>query len=108
MRRVVENLVRNAIESLNGQLGGGVTVATAPAGSGGVQITVTDTGRGMSQAELDRAFEGFYSTKAGGTGLGLTIVRRLVQDVGGRLRVESEPGSGSRFLVEFPAAGGSA
>jgi signal transduction histidine kinase len=58
----------------------------------------------MSKEELDRAFEGFYSTKPDGSGLGLTIVRRLVQDVGGRLRVETAPGSGSRFTIELPAA----
>ena len=92
--------------------GRGARRATRPAaspsrprtrGDGRVQVTVADTGRGMSQAELDRAFEGFYTTKPGGTGLGLTIVRRLVQDVGGSMRVETEPGVGSRFIVELPS-----
>jgi signal transduction histidine kinase len=57
----------------------------------------------MSQEQLDRVFEGFYTTKPAGTGLGLTIVRRLLQDVGGSLAVETEPGAGSRFIVELPA-----
>jgi two-component system, NtrC family, nitrogen regulation sensor histidine kinase NtrY len=104
VRRILENLVRNGIESLDGNGGGGVTLTTAAA-EGSVGVTVSDAGRGMSKEQLDRAFEGFYSTKPGGTGLGLTIVRRLVQDVGGRLRVETEPGVGSRFIVELPAAG---
>ncbi len=106
VRRVLENLIRNAVESLDGRPGGLVTVATSRGASGDrgrVQVVVADTGRGMSQAELDRAFEGFYSTKPGGTGLGLTIVRRLVQDIGGSLRIETEPGVGSRFIVELPA-----
>jgi signal transduction histidine kinase len=102
VRRVLENLMRNGIESLDGT-GGTVTLSTAAADTG-VRVTVSDTGRGMSQQELDRAFEGFYTTKPGGTGLGLTIVRRLVQDVGGRLRVETAPGTGSRFIVELPTA----
>ena len=68
-----------------------------------VRIVVADTGRGMRREELDRAFEGFYTTKPGGTGLGLSIVRRLVLDAGGALRVETEPGAGSRFIVELPA-----
>ncbi|MGH7629925.1 MAG: ATP-binding protein [Gemmatimonadales bacterium] len=106
VRRVLENLIQNAAESIDGRPGGRVTVTTARASEGGrVQVVVADTGRGMSQAELDRAFEGFYTTKPGGTGLGLTIVRRLVQDVGGSLRVETEPGVGSRFIVELPSHG---
>jgi signal transduction histidine kinase len=102
VRRVLENLVRNGIESLDGTAGA-VTLSTAPADAG-IQVTVSDTGRGMSEQELDRAFEGFYTTKPGGTGLGLTIVRRLIQDAGGRLRVETALGTGSRFIVELPTA----
>jgi len=56
----------------------------------------------MSKAELDRAFDDFYTTKDGGTGLGLTIVRRLIQDLGGRLRVETEPAVGTRVIIELP------
>ena len=60
---------------------------------------------GVAPAEYHaRAFEGFYTTKPGGTGLGLTIVRRLIQDAGGRLRVETALGAGSRFIVELPTA----
>ena len=58
----------------------------------------------MTTAELERAFEDFYTTKPGGTGLGLSIVRRLVLDSNGTLRVESEPGKGSKFIVEIPSA----
>jgi signal transduction histidine kinase len=107
VRRVLENLIQNGIESLDGRPDGCVTVSTSSRTTDGgrVQVIVADTGRGMSPAELDRAFEGFYTTKPGGTGLGLTIVRRLVQDVGGSMRVETEPGVGSRFIVELPSQG---
>jgi signal transduction histidine kinase len=57
----------------------------------------------MTQAELDRAFDDFYTTKERGTGLGLTIVRRLIQDLGGRLRIETEPTIGTRVIIELPA-----
>jgi signal transduction histidine kinase len=67
-----------------------------------VRITVADTGKGMSPVERDRAFEAFYSTKPGGSGLGLTIVRRLVLDLGGRVRIESANGQGTAFVVELP------
>jgi signal transduction histidine kinase len=58
----------------------------------------------MTRQELDRAFDDFYSTKPGGTGLGLSIVRRLVLDANGVLRVETQPGAGSRFMVDLPGA----
>ncbi|HET9384597.1 MAG TPA: sensor histidine kinase [Gemmatimonadales bacterium] len=101
LRRIIENLVSNAVDSLDGK-NGSVTVRTEK-GRGIVRISVSDTGRGMSKAELDRAFDDFYTTKAGGTGLGLSIVRRLVLDSNGALKVETEPGQGSRFIVELPA-----
>ena len=108
LRRILENLVGNAMDSLEGRPGT-VTISAvrgAPANGGpSVRITVADTGKGMTRPELDRAFEGFYSTKPGGTGLGLSIVRRLVLDANGALRVETEPGAGSRFIVELPGAG---
>lgn len=101
LRRVIENLVSNALDSLDGK-NGTVTVSTERS-KGTVRLAVQDTGRGMSKAELDRAFDDFYTTKPGGTGLGLSIVRRLVLDSNGSLKVETEPGEGSRFIVELPA-----
>lgn len=100
LRRIIENLISNAVDSLDGKAGT-VTVATQQ-GQGAVRILVTDTGRGMTKAELDRAFDDFYTTKEGGTGLGLSIVRRLVLDSNGSLKVETEPGEGSKFIVELP------
>lgn len=105
LRRVLENLVSNAVDSLDSQ-SGVVTVSTSreteadqPATA---RVVVEDTGKGMTEPELERAFQDFYSTKPGGTGLGLSIVRRLVTDAGGRLRVETSPGAGSRFIVDLP------
>lgn len=105
IRRVLENLVGNAADGLEGRPGGAVTIATAATRDGAgtvVRVSVADNGRGMTRTELDRAFDDFYTTKEGGTGLGLTIVRRLIQDLGGRLRVETEPGVGTRVTVELP------
>ena len=107
LRRILENLVGNAVDSLEGRSGGAVTITTEPAGGDGepltVRISVGDTGSGMTRKELDHAFDDFYTTKTEGTGLGLSIVRRLILDLNGTLRVETEPGTGTRFVVELPA-----
>lgn len=107
LRRILDNLIANALDSLESQPGA-VTVSTEPVeqtgGTGAVRITVADTGRGMAAHEVEKAFGDFYTTKEGGRGLGLSIVRRLVRDSAGTIRVESEPGRGSRFIVELPAA----
>jgi signal transduction histidine kinase len=107
LRRILENLVVNALESMSGSQGGTVTVSTETRADGTadrVRLTVADTGRGMSREQLDRAFDDFYTTKPHGTGLGLSIVRRLVMDLDGSLRVETEPGSGTRVILDFPPA----
>jgi signal transduction histidine kinase len=104
VRRILENLVGNAVDSLEGSAGA-VSVSTGVVeGSTGrrVQITVSDTGCGISEERIERIFDDFYTTKDGGTGLGLSIVRRLVMDLNGAVRVESELGKGSRFIVELP------
>jgi signal transduction histidine kinase len=110
LRRILENLVGNAVDSVTGRAGGLVTVSTEATGdryqATGVRITVADTGPGMTRSELDRAFDDFYTTKSGGTGLGLSIVRRLALDLSGTLRVETEPGAGTRVVFELPTAAG--
>ncbi|HYF76756.1 MAG TPA: HAMP domain-containing sensor histidine kinase, partial [Symbiobacteriaceae bacterium] len=73
-----------------------------------VQLIVEDTGVGIALADQKRIFEKFfradnkYAREAGGTGLGLSIVKMLVEEHGGHIKVESEPGKGSRFIVSFP------
>jgi signal transduction histidine kinase len=111
LRRILENLVGNAVDSIAGRANGGVTVTTEPAARDGnrlVRITVSDTGPGMGREQLDKAFDDFFTTKEGGTGLGLSIVRRLVIDLGGSIRMETEPGSGTRAIVDLPVSGDSA
>jgi signal transduction histidine kinase len=102
VRRILDNLVRNAVESLETR-SGDVTIATTRTREGAIRITVDDTGRGMSEDELAHAFDDFYTTKADGTGLGLSVVRRLTADLHGSVRVESAPGKGTTFTIELPA-----
>ena len=83
--------------------GGEVTIATSRSANGGVRIVVADTGRGMNDQEVAHAFDDFYTTKPDGTGLGLSVVRRLTADMNGSVRVESQPGRGTTFTIELPA-----
>jgi two-component system sensor histidine kinase HydH len=81
---------------------GSVTMQLEP-WSGGVRISVADTGRGMSRDELVRAFDDFHTTKPNGTGLGLSVVHRLASDMGAAVHVDSMPGKGTTVTVTLPA-----
>ncbi len=71
-----------------------------------VEISIKDTGIGMTEEELPRLFEPFYTTKSSGTGLGLAIAYRIMRDHGGLIRVSSLPGIGTTVVMQFPAAAG--
>ncbi|MEN8159007.1 MAG: ATP-binding protein [Myxococcota bacterium] len=76
-------------------------------GAAGVEIVVTDSGRGIAAGDLERIFDPFFTTKPDGTGLGLPTVHRIVESHGGTLQVEAPPEGGTRFRVQLPAAGAS-
>jgi two-component system sensor histidine kinase SenX3 len=103
----VHNLVSNAIAYSNE--GGRVGVGAKVVGDT-IEIAVTDQGIGMESDELDRVFERFYrvdqarSRNTGGSGLGLSIVKHTVQNHGGDVRVWSQPGRGSTFMIRLPLA----
>lgn len=101
LRRILDNLLTNAVHGLDGE-GGTVTLSTESRGEI-VRIVIADTGRGMSPDELTRALAGFYTTKPQGTGLGLSVVRRLVADHGGSMHIETTPRRGTSVTVELPA-----
>lgn len=107
MRQVVSNLVDNAIKY--GRAGGTTTVSGRILSDGRIEIEVVDDGPGIPKEAQARIFERFYrvdkarSRDQGGTGLGLAIVKHVVQAHGGEVRLESEPGSGARFMLTLPA-----
>jgi signal transduction histidine kinase len=106
LRRIIENLTINAIESMANAKGQVKVKTDVVDGEGGrrIQLSVIDTGVGIPTDQIERIFDDFYSTKERGSGLGLSIVRRLVADMSGRIRVASKPGSGTHFLIELPEA----
>jgi signal transduction histidine kinase len=102
---VLSNLVRNAADAMSE--GGRLSIVAESYDEGGtrwVRLTVADTGPGIPAEQIYRIFEPFFSTKVRGIGLGLAICRAIVDNHGGKLRVASEPGSGSRFSLSVPAA----
>jgi two-component system phosphate regulon sensor histidine kinase PhoR len=107
MRQVISNLVDNAIKY--GKAGGTTSVEGMLLEDGRVELAVADDGPGIPREAQERIFERFYrvdkarSREQGGTGLGLAIVKHVIQAHGGEVRLESEPGSGSRFILTLPA-----
>ncbi len=98
LHRAISNLVLNAMDAM--PMGGTLTLRTR-AESGKVLIEVADTGSGLTTEECERIFTPYYTSKQHGTGLGLAIVQSVVSDHGGRIRVESEPGQGTTFVIEL-------
>jgi two-component system nitrogen regulation sensor histidine kinase NtrY len=102
MKRVMINLIDNAIEAMGRQ--GVIVVETARDVSNSlVRIVVSDTGPGIPEAERDKLFLPYYSTKGRGSGLGLAIVRRIVAEHGGSIDVTDNLPTGTRFIIELPA-----
>jgi signal transduction histidine kinase len=99
-KQIIWNLTRNAIQAMPD---GGRLRIDLDAGPGGVRVLrLADTGRGMSSEELARIFEPFFSAFEGGRGLGLTVVRRIIDDFEGRIEARSETGRGTEFILTFP------
>jgi len=99
LHRAILNLVLNAQDAMPG--GGGLFLRTRN-DDGKVIIEVGDTGKGLTPEECARIFTPYYTSKQQGTGLGLAIVQSVVSDHGGRIHVQSEPGQGTRFVIELP------
>jgi len=102
LKQVFVNLISNAVQAMEPS-GGTITLA-AQADGGFVTVRVEDDGPGMAPEDLSKVFDPFYSRREGGTGLGLTIVHRIVDEHDGHIEVESVPGEGTVFTVSLPAA----
>ena len=94
------NLILNASQAMPR---GGTLTITTESHAGGVCVSITDTGVGMTPEVRQRLFEGFLTTKRTGTGLGLAVVRKIIDAHHGRIEVESAPGKGTTFKVFLPA-----
>ena len=104
LQQVVLNLIMNAIEAMSevGERSRELLISTSEAESGGVLVAVSDSGPGLPPASLARIFEPFYTTKAEGLGMGLSICRSIVEAHGGRLWVTPNEPHGAVFSVKLP------
>jgi len=93
------NIVTNAIEAVKET---GEIAVLVRHGDQGLRVSIRDSGTGMSREVLDKIFEPYFSTKTAGTGLGLPIAKKIIEDHGGSVRVASEPGRGTTVTVVLP------
>ena len=105
MHRAILNIATNAVDACHDREEGQVVVVTEYDHKERMaRVRVTDNGSGIEKEDLERIFAVFVSRKGGrGTGLGLPVSQKILQEHGGRIRVESEVGKGSSFTIEFPA-----
>lgn len=107
LKRAVSNLIDNAAEAMSESLLRELNVQTRLLDNGTVELSVSDTGSGLTDEMRERLFLPYFSTKQRGTGLGLSIAAKIVQEHGGTIRAEKNLPSGARFIVELrPAPGG--
>jgi len=102
LRQVFVNLLENAVQALE-ESGGEVTLVGATRESGGVELVLEDSGPGVSDVIRGRLFEPLMTTKARGIGLGLPLVRRILERHGGTITYAPRAGAGARFVIELPS-----
>jgi signal transduction histidine kinase len=100
LSEILVNLLQNAREAIVGK--GRIHISAQADSDQSVVITIADDGPGIAKTKLDKIFQPYYTTKEKGTGLGLSIVKHNVELYGGTVRVESELGKGTRFVLQFP------
>lgn len=108
IEQVMLNLVRNGIDSMNdnNSTRRELTVRTGMTARTGVEVTVSDTGRGLAPDAAEHVFEPFFTTKPNGMGMGLSISRSIIETHGGRLRATPAPEGGAAFTFSLPASSG--
>jgi two-component system nitrogen regulation sensor histidine kinase NtrY len=104
MKRALGNLIDNAAEAMQSSLLRELRVSTSLLPSGMIELTVSDTGSGLTDEMRERLFLPYFSTKQRGTGLGLAIAAKIIQEHQGTIRAEKNHPAGARFIVELPPA----
>ena len=106
LQQVLMNLMLNGIEAMHdAKSGGQITIRSLRGEGGQVLISVSDTGMGLPPEQAEQIFNAFFSTKAQGTGMGLSISRSIIESHGGRLWATSNSGHGATFNFTLPCGG---
>ncbi len=105
LKQAVLNLMINALQAITGQGQGGDLILSVQRSGGEALIEIIDTGKGIAPEEMGRIFDAYYTTRKGGSGLGLAMTRRIIEEHGGRLEVRSEVDKGSDFMIFLPLNG---
>jgi len=101
LKQAFLNLFINAAQAMEGN-GSGEIIVRSAIKAGQAEIEVIDTGPGISAKEQEKIFNAYYTTRAGGSGLGLPTCRRIIEEHDGRIELDSEPGKGTRFTIVLP------
>jgi signal transduction histidine kinase len=110
IQQVLLNLLLNACDAMNGTPANErlLTVSVATEGGDRARVCVRDRGAGLADDQLERVFDGFYTTKPGGLGIGLALSRSIVESHGGALSVERNSDRGATFSFTLPCSAGEA
>jgi signal transduction histidine kinase len=104
LQQVLMNLVLNGIDAMKEMnTAGSLTITSQEQGDGQLLVSVSDLGKGLPSGETNQIFKAFFSTKAQGTGMGLTISRSIIESHGGRLWAAANPEAGATFFFSLPS-----
>jgi signal transduction histidine kinase len=101
IKEVLSNLLHNACDAIGGKSTGVIVIAGRQK-EGFVEISIKDNGQGIPKEVLARLFDPFFSTKARGTGLGLSVCKQIIHYHGGQIAIESEVGRGATVTISLP------
>ena len=101
--QVFQNLIQNSIDATDN--GGKIIIEQKLYDESTVEIKITDTGKGISESNLNKIFNLYFTTKAHGTGIGLSIIQRIIYEHDGIISVNSAEGKGTTFIIKLPING---
>ncbi|TSA01245.1 MAG: HAMP domain-containing protein [Methylococcus sp.] len=107
LRQVIHNLIKNAAEAMPQGQSGKMTIKTAfgvSFGTGNIELRLSDDGPGIAPDQAERIFEPYVTSKTKGTGLGLAIVRRIIEELGGQIKLDTAYRHGASFIITLPLA----
>ena len=99
LEQVLINLIKNAVEATQDTKDPEIVLSCSPAGDKHIHLSVSDNGEGISKDKLEQVFIPFFTTRAEGSGIGLSLCRQIIRSHQGKMQIESEPGKGTRVLI---------